>query len=75
MLGSLHEVRPGRFLYVETSYGNPEGEFAGNNLVALLIHGAMCHHSQVACSLVVSFSCNTPKGCNAEMADSLAAVC
>ncbi|KAK9827466.1 hypothetical protein WJX74_004109 [Apatococcus lobatus] len=48
MLGSLHEVRPGRVLYVETSYGNPDGEFAGNSLVALLIHGAMCHHSQYA---------------------------
>ena len=40
------EVRPGRVLYVETSYGNPEGVLAANNLVALLIHGAMCHHSQ-----------------------------
>ncbi len=46
-MGTLHEVRPGRVLYVQTSYGNPEGELASNKLVALLIHGAMCHHSQV----------------------------
>ena len=64
MLGSLHEVRPGRVLYVETSYANPEGEFAGNNLVALLIHGAMCHHSQVACLPAVQSSFDTPAKCS-----------
>ena len=47
MLGRLVEVRPGRTLYVQTTYGNPKGAFAHCKLVALLMHGSMCHHSQV----------------------------
>ena len=58
MLGSLHEVRPGRVLYVETSYGDPEGEFSKNNMVALLVHGAMCHHSQVDLPSILRQSSN-----------------
>ena len=47
VLGKLVEVRPGRKLYVQTVYGDPRGELAHCSLVALLVHGAMCHHSQV----------------------------
>ena len=47
VLGELVEVRPGRRVYVQTVFGDPRGELAHCGLVALLVIGAMCHHSQV----------------------------
>ena len=51
MLGSLHEVRPGRSLWLETLYGNPSGQLAPSNLVGLLVHGAMCVNAECVTAL------------------------
>ena len=48
MLGSLHEVRPGRTIYIETFFGNPNGQLAPSNLVALLVIGCNCRHQQAS---------------------------
>ena len=48
MLGSLHEVRPGRTIYIETFFGNPSGQLAPSNLVALLVIGCNCRHQQAS---------------------------
>ena len=48
MVGSLHEVRPGRWLYVEVLYANEHGQFAAQKQIALLVHGSMAHNSQAS---------------------------
>ena len=45
--GSLHEIRPGRRVFLQKKAGSPQGQHADQALGAILMHGACCHRQQV----------------------------